>query len=154
MVYSNVRKIIPYHSRPTFSIDRMKGRTDKMKKAIALMITIVLLAACASALADGPRFVTVSEWLEAKGDCGDCYMVVQIREVLAPVLALVGDETGSVNLFTGTDTELLFDFSAYEDAGYCKNWIFVLGNPQYNVFEGAVEMKNWTLERFMPCIVD
>ena len=122
-----------------------------MKKAIALVITVVLLAACASALADGPRFVTVSEWLEAKGDCGDCYMVVQIRQVLGPVLAVVGDETGSVNLFTGTDTELLFNFGDHGDAEYYRNWIFVLGNPQYNVYEGAVELKNWTLERYMPC---
>ena len=121
-----------------------------MKKTIALMITIVLLAACASALADGPRFVTVSEWLEAKGDCGDCYMVVQIRQVLGPVLAVAGDETGSVNLFTGTDTELLFDFIDQGDPEYYRNWIFVLGNPQYNVYEGAVELKNWTLERYMP----
>ena len=123
-----------------------------MKKAIVLMITVVLLALCASSLADGPRFVTVNEWLDAKGECGDCYVVVQIREVLTPVLAVVEDETGSVNLYTGGETELLFDFADHDDPGYYRNWIFVLADPQYNEFDGAVEMKNWTLERFMPCI--
>ena len=123
-----------------------------MKKTITLMIVILLLAVCASALADGPRFVTISEWLEAKGECGDCYMLVQIREVLNPVLAVVADETGSVNLYTGGETELLFDFSDHQDAEYYRNWIFVISNPQYNEFEGAVELKNWKLERFMPCI--
>ena len=139
------------YRRPTELTDKTKGRADKMKKAIALLITIVLLAACASALAEGPHFVTINEWLDAKGECGDCYMLVQVLNVLNPVLAVVGDETGSVNLFTGGETELLFDFSDHEDAEYYRNWIFVISNPQYNVFEGTVELKNWTLERFMPC---
>jgi hypothetical protein len=30
----------------------------------------------------------------------------------------------------------------------------VISNPEYNVFEGTVELKNWTLERFMPCITN
>ena len=123
-----------------------------MRKIIALVITIILLSACASALADGPRFVTVNEWLDTKGECGDCYMVVQVREVLNPVLAVVGDETGKVNLFSGGETDLLFDFSDHQDAEYYRNWIFVISNPQYNEFEGEVELKNWTLERFMPGI--
>ena len=125
-----------------------------MKKTIALMITVVLLAVCAFAAADGPRFVTVNEWLDAKGECGDCLMVVQIQQILGPVLAVVRDETGSVNLYTGGETDLLFDFTDHEDPEYYKNWIFVLSNPQYNVYEGTVEMKNWKLERFMPCLVD
>ncbi len=78
-----------------------------MKRIIALLVTVVLLAACASALADGRKFVTINEWLDAKGECGDCALVVQVREVLGPVLAVVEDETGSVNLFTGTDEDLL-----------------------------------------------
>lgn len=139
------------YQRLTELTDKTKGRADKMKKAIALLITIVLLAACASALAEGPRFVTINEWLDAKGECGDCYMLVQVLRVLNPVLAVVGDETGTVNLYTGAETELLFDFSDHEDAEYYRNWIFVISNPQYNVFEGTVELKNWKLERFMPC---
>ena len=125
-----------------------------MKKAIALLITMILLAACASALSEEPRFVTVNEWLDTKGECGDCLMLLQIREVLNPVLAVAGDETGTVNLFTGSETELLFDFSDHEDAGYYRNWIFVISNPQYNEYEGTPELKNWNLERFMPCAAD
>ena len=125
-----------------------------MKKTFAFLIALVLLAACACALADGPRFVTVSEWLDTKGECGDCCMVLQIREVLNPVLAIAEDETGSVNLYSGGETDLLFDFSDHQDAAYYRNWIFVISNPQYNEFEGTPELKNWKLERFMPAIIN
>ena len=125
-----------------------------MKRIIAILITAVLLAACASALADGRKFVTINEWLDAKGECGDCALVVQVREVLGPVLAIVEDETGSVNLYTGGEEDLLFNFGDHGDAEYYKHWIFVISNPEYNVFEGTVELKNWTLERFMPCFVN
>lgn len=125
-----------------------------MKRIIALLVTVVLLAACASALADGRKFVTIKEWLDAKGECGDCALVVQVREVLGPVLAVVEDETSSVNLFTGAEEDLLFNFADHNDAEYYRHWIFVISNPEYNVFEGTVELKNWTLERFMPCITN
>ena len=125
-----------------------------MKRIIALLVTVVLLAACASALTDGRKFVTINEWLDAKGECGDCALVVQVREVLGPVLAVVEDETGSVNLFTGAEEDLLFNFADHNDAEYYRHWIFVISNPEYNVFEGTVELKNWTLERFMPCITN
>ena len=125
-----------------------------MKRIIALLVTVVLLAACASTLADGRKFVTINEWLDAKGECGDCALVVQVREVLGPVLAVVEDETGSVNLFTGAEEDLLFNFADHNDAEYYRHWIFVISNPEYNVFEGTVELKNWTLERFMPCITN
>ena len=125
-----------------------------MKRIIALLLTVVLLAACASTLADGRKFVTIKEWLDAKGECGDCALVVQVREVLGPVLAVVEDETGSVNLFTGAEEDLLFNFADHNDAEYYRHWIFVISNPEYNVFEGTVELKNWTLERFMPCITN
>ena len=125
-----------------------------MKRIIALLVTVVLLAACASALADGRKFVTIKEWLDAKGECGDCALVVQVREVLGPVLAVVEDETGSVNLYTGGEEDLIFNFGDHNDAEYYRHWIFVISNPEYNVFEGTVELKNWTLERFMPCITN
>ena len=104
-----------------------------MKKTIALLITIVLLTACVCALAEEARFVTVNEWLDAKGECGDCYMVVQIVQVLNPVLAVVGDETGTVNLYTGGETELIFDFSDHQDEGYKSFWLRIYpadGQPE------------------------
>lgn len=123
-----------------------------MKKTIAAVLAIVLFFAFAGALADSPKFVTINEWLDTKGECGDCYMVIQIREVLSPVLAVAQDETGSVNLFTGNDEEQVFDFSDHQDAEYYRHWIFVISNPEYNVFDGIVELKNWKLERFMPAL--
>ena len=125
-----------------------------MKKIIAAVLVIVLIFTFACAFADSPKFVTINEWLDTKGECGDCYMVIQIREVLGPVLAVAADETGSVNLFTGNDEELLFNFGDHQDAEYYKHWIFVISNPEYNVFDGVVELKNWKLERFMPCIMN
>ena len=124
-----------------------------MKKALVAALVLILILAFGCALADSPRFVTIDEWLNARGECGDCLMVVQIREVLGPVLAVAEDETGSVNLFTGNDEELVFDFSDRQDAEYYKHWIFVISNPEYNVYDGAVEMKNWKLERFLPCSI-
>ena len=76
------------------------------------------------------------------------------RESVGPVLAVVEDETGSVNLYTGGEEDLLFNFGDHNDAEYYRHWIFVISNPEYNVFEGTVELKNWTLERFMPCITN
>ena len=86
-----------------------------MKKIIAAVLVIVLIFTFACALADSPKFVTINEWLDTKGECGDCYMVIQIREVLGPVLAVAADETGSVNLFTGNDEELLFNFGDHQE---------------------------------------
>ena len=128
-----------------------------MKKTIALALSIVLVLASLSCFAqaeEGPKFVTIQEWMDAKGECGDCALVVQVREVLGPVLAVVEDETGSVNLYTGGEEDLIFNFGDHNDAEYYRHWIFVISNPEYNVFEGTVELKNWTLERFMPCITN
>ena len=74
-----------------------------MKKIIAAVLVIVLIFTFACALADSPKFVTINEWLDTKGECGDCYMVIQIREVLGPVLAVAADgpEQGVVAVVPG-----------------------------------------------------
>ena len=77
-----------------------------MKRIAALLALLLLLTAlpCA-ALADAePRFVTIREWLDAKGECGDCLLLVKIDEVVNPVLAVAIDETGSVNLYSGGES--------------------------------------------------
>ena len=56
--------------------------------------------------------------------------------------------------FERGENELLFDFSDQQDPEYYRHWIFVISNPEYTVFDGTVEMKNWKLERFMPCIMN
>ena len=126
-----------------------------MKRIMALILAALLLALSASALADGPKFVTIQEWLEARGDCGDCLMLIQIREVLNPVLAVAEDETGHCNLYTSLDGDLAFNFfDQGEDPEFYRHYIFVISNPKYNEYEGTVEIAGWKLERVMPCILN
>lgn len=121
-----------------------------MKKSVALILSIVfvLLALSSAALSEEAKFVTVQEWLEAKGACGDCMLLLKIQEVLNPVLAVGADETGTVNLYSGGETSLIIEFGNEERmlTGY---WI-VIGNPRYNEYEGAIEMADWTLLRMIP----
>lgn len=121
-----------------------------MKKMAALVLAIVLAAltlSCA-ALGEETKFVTIQEWLEAKGACGDCMLLLKIQEVLNPVLAVGADETGTVNLYSGGENSLIIEFGNEERmlTGY---WI-VIGNPRYNEYEGTIEMADWTLLRMIP----
>ena len=123
-----------------------------MKKMAALVLSIVLAAltlSCA-ALGEETKFVTIQEWLEAKGACGDCMLLLKIQEVLNPVLAVGADETGTVNLYSGGENSLILEFGNEERmlTGY---WI-VIGNPRYNEYEGTIEMADWTLLRMIPNI--
>ena len=121
-----------------------------MKKSIALIITIVLISLSYAALSEEAGFVTIQEWLDATGECGDCMLLLRIQEVLNPVLAIGADETGTVNLYSGGENSLIIEFGNEERmlTGY---WI-VIANPKYNVFEGTIEMANWSLLRLMPGI--
>ena len=124
-----------------------------MKKTIALALSIVLVLvslSCISQAEEGPKFVTIREWLDAKGECGDCMLLLKIQEVLNPVLAIGADETGTVNLYSGGETSIIIEFGNEERmlTGY---WI-VIANPVYNVFEGSIEMANWSLLRMIPGI--
>ncbi len=121
-----------------------------MKKMAALVLSIVLAAltlSCA-ALGEETKFVTIQEWLEAKGACGDCMLLLKIQEVLNPVLAVGADETGTINLYSGGENSLILEFGNEERmlTGY---WI-VIGNPRYNEYEGTIEMADWTLLRMIP----
>ena len=124
-----------------------------MKKAISLLLFLLLLFSVTAALADEPHFVTISEWLDAKGECGDCLVLVQLQEILNPVVAVAADETGVVHLWSGGgDNRIEFSFVRDESLEYYKGYIFVVANPVYNEFEGNVEMAQWTLVRYMPPI--
>ena len=123
-----------------------------MKKMAALVLSIVLAAltlSCA-ALGEETKFVTIQEWLEAKGACGDCMLLLKIQEVLNPVLAVGADETGTINLYSGGENSLILEFGNEERmlTGY---WI-VIGNPRYNEYEGMIEMADWTVLRMIPNI--
>ncbi len=117
-----------------------------MKKAVSLAVSIVLVLVSLScvALGEETKFVTIQEWLDAKGECGDCMLLLKIREVLNPVLAIGVDETSQIPLFSGGILEFWT-----EDMNLNNCWI-VISNPKYNEYEGTIEMAEWTLLRFIP----
>lgn len=126
-----------------------------MKKTLALALSIVLLLASVSCIAqaeEGPKFVTIQEWLDAKGECGDCMLVLKIRQALNPVVALAADETGEVNLFSGINEVSSFVEFMSEENGNLDGYILVVANPKYNPYEGNIEMAEWTLLRIIPNI--
>ena len=77
-------------------------------------------------------------------------LLLKIQEVLNPVVAIGADETGTINLYSGGEDSIIIEFGNEERmlTGY---WI-VIANPKYNVFEGTIEMANWSLLRLMPGI--
>ncbi len=124
-----------------------------MKKTIALALSIVLVLASLSCFAqaeEGPKFVTIQEWMDARGDCGDCMLVLKVLQVLNPVVALAADETGTVNLFSGANDPESFVAFFDEEKGMLDGYILVIANPKYNPYEGTIEMANWTLLRLLP----
>ena len=123
-----------------------------MKKIISLILSVILLITIScTALAEevsGPKFVTLREWLAAKGDCGDCMLLLKILDVMNPVLALVGDETDQVNLYSGGEKDIILVLGD-GDMTLKNHWI-VIANPRYNEFEGTVELADWELLRIIP----
>ena len=126
-----------------------------MKKTIALALSIVLVLAslsCTTLAEEAPKFVTIQEWMDAKGECGNCMLVVKVMQELNPTVALVADETGTANLFSGINEESSFIEFMSEETGPKVGYILVIANPKYNPYEGNVEMAAWTLLRMIPNI--
>ncbi len=123
-----------------------------MKKAIAILLLVICAGLSAAAVsAEGEaRFVTIREWLDAKGECGDCMLVVRIKAVLNPVWAEAEDETGMIHLFSGSGEDSFIINFMDEENGVAEGEIFVIANPRYNEFEGTAEMADWTLLRRFP----
>ena len=122
-----------------------------MKKTIALALSIVLVLASLSCFAqaeEGPKFVTIQEWMDAKGECGDCMLLLRITQILNPVLAVAADDTGTINLFSGNgEDSMIINFMSDECPQ--EGAILVIANPRYNEYEGTVEMADWTVLRIM-----
>ena len=122
-----------------------------MKKTIALALSIVLVLVSLSCIAqaeEAPKFVTIQEWLDAKGECGDCMLLLKITQILNPVLAVAADDTGTINLFSGNgEDSMIINFMSDECPQ--EGAILVIANPRFNEFEGTVEMADWTLLRIM-----
>ena len=124
-----------------------------MKKTVALALSIVLVLVSLSCFAqaeEGPKFVTIQEWLDAKGECGDCMLLVKIVQILNPVVALAADETGTVNLYSGGNDPESFVAFFDEEGRLLDGYVLVIANPKYNPYEGTIEMANWTLLRMIP----
>ena len=124
-----------------------------MKKKIAALLLVVCLIFSITGIsfADGLNFVTIREWMDAKGECGDCMLVLQIQSIENPVLAIAADETGTVNLFSGNgEDSMIVNFMG--DEGLTKGSILVIANPKWNEYEGTVEMADWAVLRMMPAL--
>ena len=122
-----------------------------MKKAIipALALVLILVSiVCLTQAEEGPRFVTVREWLDAKGECGECMILLKITRILNPVLAAAADETGTINLFSGSgEDSMIINFMSDECPQ--EGAIIVIADPRYNEYEGTVEMADWKVLRIM-----
>lgn len=126
-----------------------------MKKSIALALSIVLVLAslsCFTQAEEAPKFVSIQEWMDAKGECGDCMLLLKITQILNPVLAVAADDTGTINLFSGTgEDSMVINFMGNDCPP--NGAIIVIANPRYNEYEGTIEMADWTLLRIIPDIV-
>ena len=126
-----------------------------MKKifALALMLAMLCAVCCAPAEAEesrpeeGPKFVTIREWLDAEGECGDCMVLLRIRQIINPVLAIGEDETGTIDLYSGGEDRIIINFTEDDIA---EGDFIVIANPKYNPYEGTIEMADWTLKRILP----
>ena len=126
-----------------------------MKKifALALMLAMLCAVCCAPAEAEesrpeeGPKFVTIREWLDAEGECGDCMVLLRVRQIINPVLAIGEDETGTIDLYSGGEDRIIINFTEYDIA---EGDFIVIANPKYNPYEGTIEMADWTLKRILP----
>ena len=120
-----------------------------MKRTIALALSIVLVLVSLSFIAqaeEAPGFVTIQEWLDANGECGDCMLLLKITQILNPVLAVAADDTGTVNLFSGNgEDSMIINFMSDECPQ--EGAILVIANPRYNEYEGTIEMADWTVLR-------
>lgn len=126
-----------------------------MKKTIALALSVVLILISLSGIAlaeEGPKFVTIREWMDTKGECGDCMLVLKVVQELNPTVALVADETGTASLFSGINEESSFIEFMSQESGSKVGYVLVIANPKYNTFEGNIEMAAWTLLRILPVI--
>ena len=120
------------------------------------MLAVLVLAACLAVsitgvFAEEARFVTIREWMDAMGKCGECMLLVRIKTILNPVLAVAEDETGTINLFSGNgEDSMIVNFM--EDEAVTEKSILVVANPKWNEYEGTVEMADWTVLRMMPVL--
>ncbi len=120
-----------------------------MKRMIVLILAAaLLLATIPCTFAEENRFITIREWLDVKGECGECMLLLKITQILNPVLAVAEDDTGRINLFSGNgEDSMIINFMSDECPQ--EGAILVIANPRYNEYEGTVEMADWTVLRIL-----
>ena len=120
-----------------------------MKRMIVLILAAaLLLATIPCTFAEENRFITIREWLDAKGECGECMLLLKITQILNPVLAVAEDDSGSINLFSGNgEDSMIINFMSDECPQ--EGAILVIANPRYNEFEDTIEMADWIILRIM-----
>jgi len=124
-----------------------------MKKMLAILMLVVciIVSIAGISFADDMKFVTIQEWLDAKGECGDCMLLVKIQTIFNPVLASAAGETGAVNLFSANgEDSMIVNFMG--DEGLTEGSVLVIANPRWNEYEGTIEMADWTVLRMMPVL--
>ena len=120
-----------------------------MKRMIVLLLTAaLLLTTIPCTFAEESRFITIKEWLDANGECGECMLLLKITQILNPVLAVAKDDTGSINLFSGNGEDSMIINFMSDDCPQ-EGAILVIANPRYNEYEGTVEMADRTVLRIM-----
>lgn len=78
-------------------------------------------------------------------------LLLRVKTILNPVLAIAEDETGTVNLFSGNgEDSMIVNFMG--DEGLTNGSILVIANPKWNEYEGTVEMADWTVLRMLPAV--
>ncbi len=122
-----------------------------MKRFFTLLTVCLILCFTAAAGGESVSFITIREWMEAKGECGDCMLLLKIQTILNPVLAIAADETGTVNLFSANgEDSMIVNFMG--DEGLTEGSMLVIANPRWNEYEGTIEMADWTVLRMMPVL--
>lgn len=116
---------------------------NMFKKIVSLLLIALLVFSAAAVAEKMPTIVTIAEWLESKGEKNGL-VIAQVQQIINPVLAVIADETGFVNLFGVIIDGEFTDFFA---AGISAGDLILIWNPRCNLFEGTIEMADAVLLR-------
>ena len=124
----------------------MKRRIAALAMAVCMILSITAVSG-----AEGTKFVTIQEWIDAGGDCGDCMLLLKVKTILMPVLAIAEDETGTIALYSAIgEDDAIVNFMS--DEGLAEGSMLVIANPKWIEYEGTTEMMDWTVLRIMPAL--
>jgi len=121
----------------------------KRSLSIALLLALLLtLCACGSQAQTGSAgkeaaaSFTIRQLIDTKEWPEGAELTVTLTDIVNPVLAVVEDETGSINLF---GVMIDGEFRSFEEAGLAITDTIALKDGQYNELEGSAEIAEATL---------